>query len=163
MSREALSLEISQAVSRVVGGEPIDADEQAVLLALKYPDLGMSAEMISEAITRAANMVGMIKSAPMPVAWPDEPVTDELAAVPQTNGGNGDSTPIALPGLAQSIEEDLASAIDSEIGSLLSNRTATEADAETNGQAQAEPAQAAVETPRRLSPVAALRRALFRH
>ena len=51
MSREALSLEISQAVSRVVSGEPVDAAERGAFLAAKYPELGMSGEMISEAIT----------------------------------------------------------------------------------------------------------------
>ncbi len=72
MSREALSLEISQVVSRVVSGEPIDTAERGLMLALKYPELGMSGEMIGAAIVRAANMVGMIKSAPMPAAWPDD-------------------------------------------------------------------------------------------
>jgi hypothetical protein len=66
MSREALSLEISQVVSRVVGGETVDVAERGAVLAQKYPDLGMTGEMIGEAIRRAAGMVGMIRSGGKP-------------------------------------------------------------------------------------------------
>ena len=56
MSREALSLEISQVVARVVSGEKIDVAEQSIMLALKYPDLGMSGEMIGEAIVTTRSL-----------------------------------------------------------------------------------------------------------
>jgi hypothetical protein len=160
MSREALSLEISQAVSRVIGGESIDPAARGEFLAAKYPELGMSGEMIGEAITRAANMVGMIKSAPMPVTWPKEPIAPAPPPLPETKGTNGDATLVALPNLAESIEESLTSAIDAEIGSLLSERAA----AEPSGTATAvpSPADAAANTPRRSGPLAALRRAFFR-
>ena len=65
VSREALALDISRVVSRVVSGEPIDTAERGAALAAKYPELGMNAELIGQAIDRAAGMVGLIKTAPL--------------------------------------------------------------------------------------------------
>ena len=148
MSREALSLDISRVVSRVVSGEPIDTAENGAALAAKYPDLGMSATLISQAIERAAGMVGMIKSAPEPV----KPRPELTIAAPKsaaiTNKGNGHAparievaavaartveapkaAPPALPAAPASssvlsIEDDLAAAIDAEIGNLVSGQKA---------------------------------------
>ena len=66
MSREALSLEISNLVARVLRGETIDIPQTGAGLAAKYPDLGMSGALIGQAIERAAGMVGMIRSTPTP-------------------------------------------------------------------------------------------------
>jgi hypothetical protein len=144
VSREALSLDISRVVSRVVSGEPIDTAENGAALAAKYPDLGMSATLISQAIERAAGMVGMIKSAPEPVKPPR--VAFAIAAPKATTNGNGHGavvkmadavtagnaearsmTPAALPVAALpvdalSIEDDLAAAIDAEIGNLVAGQ-----------------------------------------
>jgi hypothetical protein len=139
MSREALSREISQVVSRVVSGEEIDAAARGAILAAKYPELGMSGEMIGEAILRAANMVGMIKSAPMPAAWPDDPPRAEDSA------GVRAGAPLPLPSRAP--EHDPAPAIGAELGEG------------ANGEAK----KAATENSEtRRSPIAALRRAFFR-
>jgi len=149
MSREALSLEISQVVSRVVSGEQIDVAEQSIMLALKYPDLGMSGEMIGEAITRAASMVGMIKSAPAPVAWPVEPTAAKESALAHANGD------VALAGAARAIKDELASTTDAEIGSLVAGQAA-DTDAKLDGEAHAAPAPDAGKKSRRGGPVAAL-------
>ena len=164
MSREALSLEISKVVSRVVSGEPVDAAARGMLLAQKYPDLGMSGEMIGEAIVRAANMVGMIKSAPMPADWPADPVPRPAEVAVPKNGAGGMRAYPPRPVLAQSIEDDLGSAIDAEIGNLVSGRAAAKSpkgddDRSPSGGAQAD----AAEETRRAGPLAALRRAFFRH
>ncbi len=163
MSREALSLEISQVVSRVVSGEPIDTAARGLMLAQKYPELGMSGEMISAAIVRAANMVGMIKSAPMPAAWPDDPAPRAAAAISAApvNGANGEHAKPPPPVLAQSIEDDLGSEIDAEIGNLLSERAATQPVDGADDQASSETAHANAAT-RRSGPLAAFRRAFFR-
>jgi hypothetical protein len=60
-SRAELSLEISRLVSRVVKGETIDAAASGAELAARFPDAGMSGEMIAKAIDSAAGMVGMIR------------------------------------------------------------------------------------------------------
>ena len=147
MSREALSLEISQVVSRVVSGEQIDVAEQSIMLALKYPDLGMSGEMIGEAITRAASMVGMIKSAPAPVAWPVEPTAAKESALAHANGD------VALAGAARAIKDELASTTDAEIGIA---GQAADTDAKLDGETHAAPAPDAGKKSRRGGPVAAL-------
>jgi hypothetical protein len=161
MSQEALSLDISRVVSRVVSGESIDAAERGAFLAAKYPDLGLSGEMIGEAISRAAGMVGMIKSAPVPRKWPGESAADSRAAKivvgAEMNGGpraGGDAA-------AEAIDADIASSIDSEIGKLVAERTllaSPRADGEPNEDSAAMPPP-----PRRRGPVAALRRAFFGH
>lgn len=151
MSREALSLEISQVVSRVVSGEQIDVAEQSIMLALKYPDLGMSGEMIGEAITRAASMVGMIKSAPAPVAWPVEPTAAKESALAHANGDVDES----LAGAARAIKDELASTTDAEIGSLIAGQAA-DTDAKLDGETHAAPAPDAGKKSRRGGPVAAL-------
>jgi hypothetical protein len=154
MSREALSLEISQVVSRVVSGDAIDVAEQSVMLALKYPDLGMSGEMIGEAIVRAANMVGMIKSAPAPVSWPDASVAAKTPKMPVAAGIAMPSRSAEMSALDRSMEDELASAIDAEIGSLVAERTASPA---ANLRASSGPPTKAA----RPGPFAALR-SLFR-
>lgn len=163
MSREALSREISSVVSRVVSGEQVDAAERGALLAAKYPDLGMSGEMIGEAITRAAGMVGMIKSAPKPVSWP-EPVraAGHQAIAEPANGSVRPSLPkVTLPLPTQAIDADLASAIDAEIGTLVSGK-APEPTEPIRTESKAPEKAASAPASRRFAPVAALRRALFR-
>ena len=91
MSREALSLDISRVVSRVVSGEPIDTAENGAALAAKYPDLGMSGTLISQAIDRAAGMVGMIKNAPEPVKQPRLAVSIAAPKPQPATNGNGHS------------------------------------------------------------------------
>ena len=57
-----LSLEISQLVSRALAGEAIDMAAEGGRLAGRFPELGMSGEMIGSAIARAVSMVGAIRS-----------------------------------------------------------------------------------------------------
>jgi hypothetical protein len=146
MSREALSREISQVVSRVVSGEEIDAAARGAMLASKYPDLGMSGEMISEAILRAANMVGMIKSAPMPAAWPDDPPRGDGSAPngDKHAGGEGETPAVS----SRSMQDDLAPAIGAEVGGLADDKP-------KDRRPSAPP-------PQRNDPIAALRRVFFR-
>jgi hypothetical protein len=155
VSREALSLDISRVVSRVVSGEPIDTAENGAALAAKYPDLGMSAKLISQAIERAAGMVGMIKSAPEPVKPPRLTVAIPAPKSQPTTNGNGHSVaakttepvtarkadaprvvvpvmPVTtIPVSVLSIEDDLAAAIDAEIGHLVSGQRAKPAPVST--------------------------------
>ncbi len=159
MSREALSLEISQVVSRLVSGEPIDPAARGAMLAQKFPELGMSGEMIGEAIVRAASMVGTIKSTPLPAAWTDR--ARASATVTGAGDANGAAAKAASSLPAQSAEDDLTSTIDAEIGSLLSGR-ALEPMNNANGQTSAGPARATEARPWRSGPLAALR-AFFRH
>jgi hypothetical protein len=59
LSSTELSLDIAELVSRARGGEPIDTLSKGEELAAKYPDLGMSGELIGKAIARAAGMLGV--------------------------------------------------------------------------------------------------------
>jgi hypothetical protein len=114
-SRAELSIEISRAVSRVLSGEKVDTWAEGIELALKFPDAEMSGAMISEAILRAAGMVGMIRDGVTPPTPPvsirleqtvklaegvREEVHPELPAPPQPhrlekrkNGGDHSRTP----------------------------------------------------------------------
>lgn len=130
MSREALALDISRVVSRLVSGEPIDTAERGAALAAKYPELGMNAELIGQAIDRAANMVGMIKTAPAPPKLTREqpqPVVDsrvEVAEIERSAAPVAPPTPKPMvPPRALSIDDELAAAIDAEIGNLVTART----------------------------------------
>ena len=187
MSREALALDISRVVSRVVSGEAVDTAERGAALAAKYPDVGMSGESISEAIARAAGMVGMIKSAPPPPKPPPGPrptpvvVSNTAAAAPTPTPPTSvaDFTPrqaeqrpespkVAVPAASQEIDDFLAAAIDAEIGDLVSGRRpAPNAVISTNGAEQLPAATppsteaGAAPTPE-TGPLSALRRALFR-
>ncbi len=111
------------------------------MLAARYPELGMPAELISAAITRAAGMVGESREAPADPAWPrraaPEPPPD--GAIPKampngatgsvTNGANdaphaaGSNDTVALP-VSSTIDEALATAIDAEIGAFVSDQAA---------------------------------------
>jgi hypothetical protein len=176
VSREALSLDISRLVSRVVSGEAIDTAEKGAALAAKYPDVGMSGELIGQAIERAAGMVGMIRAAPAaPKPSPGAAATRAAGGLTvanrQTANGHGGRAPAALPVAAQSIDDELAAAIDAEIGNLVSGqRTAPTAPATTNGERHP-PAGDALRASTAREPahgffsrgsVAAFRRALFR-
>ena len=129
MSREALALDISRVVSRLVSGEPIDTAERGAALAAKYPELGMNAELIGQAIDRAANMVGMIKTAPAPPKLAREqpqPVVESRVTVaeierPAAPVAPPAPKPVILPRVL-SIDDELAAAIDAEIGNLVTTR-----------------------------------------
>ncbi len=144
MSKEALSLDISRLVSRVVRGETIDVAERGAALAKQYPDLGMSGAMIGQAIERAAGMVGMIRNAPIPpklprvpaIAVPPPPPPVAAAAPPKVVAEPGNVRPLhtvraapptAFPVGPQSIDDELAAAIDAEIGNLVSGHAAATA------------------------------------
>ncbi len=60
MSSAELSVDISRLVSRARSGETIDTASEGEVLAARYPDLGMSAELIGKAITRSASMMGVV-------------------------------------------------------------------------------------------------------
>jgi hypothetical protein len=156
MSREALSLEISQVVSRIIGGEPVDTAERGTLLARKYPELGMSGEMIGNAIVSAADMMDMIRRASMPRAQS----APSAGHANGTNGASGKLTLALLPAVARSIEDDLASAIDAEFGGLRTKRVPPRS---PNRRGTAAAARNSLARSRRRGAIAALRRALFRH
>jgi hypothetical protein len=128
VSREALALDISRVVSRVVSGEPIDTAERGAALAAKYPELGMNAELIGQAIDRAANMVGMIKTAPAPPKLSREepqPVVSTRTEVAEIERPTPVVSPAQRPTVAPrafSIDDELAAAIDAEIGNLVTAR-----------------------------------------
>lgn len=186
MSREALALDISRVVSRVVSGEDIDTAERGAALAAKYPDLGMSGELIGEAIARAAGMVGLIRSAPPPQKplVPPKPARIESAApvmpaaamhpavMPSTPVASAPPAPVSAsaPAVFLSIDDDLAAAIDAEIGNLVTGRKAepdAHPSANGNGHAPAEAVHASAATgpngavPQK-GPLSALRRVFFR-
>jgi len=143
VSREALSLEISSIVSRVVRGESIDITQMGAALAAKYPELGMSGALIGQAVERAVGMVGMIRSAPAPTKRMPGAAEMVVAPVsqPPPSKGHAFTEPsleeherleppqpavelavaAVLPG-ARSIDDDLGAAIDAEIGNLVSGR-----------------------------------------
>jgi hypothetical protein len=170
VSREALSLDISQLVSRVVAGEAIDVAEKGAALAAKYPDLGMSGELIAQAIERAAGMVGMIRTAPAEPRM--SPVARDVPAPTPSPAGNGHSRPVPkpasvkLPVAVSLIDDDLAAAIDAEIGSLVTSGKAastirSSVDGDTKGASSTTPA--ATDGPAGSSFISkAFKRALFR-
>jgi hypothetical protein len=128
LSREALALDISRVVSRLVSGEPIDTAERGAALAAKYPELGINAELIGQAIDRAANMVGLIKTAPLPRKLPREqprPVVSsrvDVAEIERPAPPVAPAPKLAVPPRAFSIDDELAAAIDAEIGNLVTTR-----------------------------------------
>jgi hypothetical protein len=179
LSREALALDISRIVSRVVSGEAVDTVERGAALAAKYPEVGMSGESISEAIARAAGMVGMIKSAPPPQRMPPLPRAQSVAAaaiaeqaaapdagpvaepeVPVVEARSAPPAAPVVPSSAQAFDDLLAAAIDAEIGDLVSGRRPP-----TNGATPGHDGPAGAHGEPELArkgPLAALRRALFK-
>lgn len=98
-SRAVLSIEISRVVSRVLSGETIDTAAQGEELATKYPDLEMSGPMISEAIVRAAGMMGMIRDGIVPVRPPVGVRPGEGEAIVAANGAQASPDPAEERGL----------------------------------------------------------------
>ena len=183
LSREALALDISRVVSRVVSGEAVDTVERGAALAAKYPEVGMSGESISEAIARAAGMVGMIKSAPPPSKMPpsvrsepgaakfgvDPAVAPEIAVtaapLPAIEAQPPPRAAPAVPSSTQAIDDLLAAAIDAEIGDLVSGRRPPDAPGANGALPATQDAPAEMHPEQgtsRKGPLAALRRALFK-
>jgi len=167
VSREALSLEISNLVARVVKGEAIDIPETGAGLAAKYPDLGMSGALIGQAIERAVGMVGMIRSTPAPtkrMSRAAEMVVAPADEPPRSNGHAFTEPPVqekrhleakrpavepaaaAMPPMARSIDDDLAAAIDAEIGDLVSGQRAKPKPTDRQGTSGALPSWTSYET-----------------
>jgi hypothetical protein len=109
VSRAKLSLEISRLVSRLLKGEEVDTAACGEELAGRFPDVGMSGEMIAEAIVSAAGMVGMIREGDAPAADAEE--SD-----------------------APSVDDEITAAIDAELDDLVSGQSA-EGEEATNGTA----------------------------
>jgi hypothetical protein len=106
----------------------------------------------------------------MPVAWPDKTPESPPLMPPAPNLEIVRPPDPASPEVVPSIDDDLASAIDAEISNLVTGRAA----AEKIEPPSREPARPDREIPReivitppaeprRFAPVAALRRAFFRH
>ena len=101
-SSAELALEISRLVSRALSGETIDTALSGAALAARFPEAGMSGEMIAQAIERATGMVGMIR---------DGKGADAPNA-PETAGAEGSDT-------EQATDAALAAAIDAELSDLV--------------------------------------------
>jgi hypothetical protein len=80
MSSVELSRDIAHLISRVRNGEAIDTASQGEELAARYPDLGMSGELIGKAIVRAAGMLGLEMNG--------SAVADGSRAAPREASGN---------------------------------------------------------------------------
>jgi hypothetical protein len=81
VSSAALSREISALVTRSLSGEAIDNAAHGEQLAAKYPDLGMSGELIGKAIGRAAGMMQTLRNGGGAPAAPDAARTGDAVAV----------------------------------------------------------------------------------
>ena len=100
-SSAELALEISRLVARAMRGETIDVASSGEALAARFPDAGMTGEMIAQAIERAAGMVDMIRDGV------------ELEAAPKnTEASDPNSTDAAL-----------AAALDAELSDLVGDQT----------------------------------------
>jgi hypothetical protein len=95
----ALSVEISRLVERLLKGETFDIAASGDELAFRFPDAGMTGAMIVDAVERAAETVGMIHEG----ALPDTPAADTEASP---------------------FDEEIAAAIDSEIGEIVTGQGA---------------------------------------
>ena len=89
VSRAELSLEISRLVPRLLKGETIDLAGKAEELAARFPDLGMTAEMISSAIERTTTMVDQIRKRPEPLQA-TETAPDYADSTLATNGNGAE-------------------------------------------------------------------------
>jgi hypothetical protein len=107
----ALSVEISRLVERLLKGETFDIAASGDELAFRFPDAGMTGAMIVDAVGRAAETVGMIREG----AQSDTPAAD----------------PEASP-----FDEEIAAAIDAEIGEIVTGQAA---DAPSPGDSGAVP------------------------
>ena len=146
-SSAKLSLEISQLVSRALAGEMIDMPAEGERLAGRFPDLGMSGEMIGNAIARAISMVGAIRSG---ADQPREPTADAA----QSSDRSSANAPAELA--------DLIGAMDDPI--LLHREPApgfAEPHDRPENQAVMTPSSSGVVARVSKSSVAAVRRALF--
>jgi hypothetical protein len=103
VSSAELSLDISQIVSRALGGEPIDVAGQSEALAARHADLGMPAELIAKAIARAAGMVGVALDGAgediiVPAASASGPAEAVAELAPDTANGTHAGDVAAEPG-----------------------------------------------------------------
>lgn len=180
-SSTQLSLAISELVARSLRGEAIDMPAEGERLAGRYPDLGMTGDMIGSAIGRAIGMVGSIRNGEDPpaaetavaVAAPEDVGCAAGSVLPDqlANGEPGAAALHKTDGeAAQAAAGDAAERIggsdeaippQSEIGSE-PGEAASLAGAGADGQV---PAASGPDRVLRLSkgPLAAVRRALFRH
>ena len=104
--RAALSLEISRLVSRVLSGETLDTAASGDELALRFPDAGMTGDMIAQAIDNAAGMVGMIREGGAP-------------ETPKTAAGGDQKVSLVD-------DESFAAALNAELGELTGDPVAEE-------------------------------------
>jgi hypothetical protein len=110
--RAELSLEISRLVSRLLNGDEVDTAACGEELAGRFPDVGMSGEMIAEAIVSAAGMVGMIRE------------------------GGAAAKADAEEGVPTTVDDELAAAVHAELNDLVSGQAA-DSDATSNGNVAA--------------------------
>jgi hypothetical protein len=76
-----LSREISRLVVRILAGESIDRDAASAVLADRYSELGMAADLIAKAIDRSVAMLSDIRNGPVVGAGDGR----ELAHAPQAD------------------------------------------------------------------------------
>jgi hypothetical protein len=166
-SSARLSLEISELVSRALSGGAVDIPTEGEKLSERYRELGMSGEMIGNAIVRALGMVGAIRDVAERAAPPVAGLADVVAVEA------ADACPAGTPDRSETASElaapaaELAasvSAIDSSIVLKQAapmppdEQPATENGVEAGAFSQPGPILARFSK----GPVAVVRRALFR-
>ncbi len=113
MSSAELSIDISRLVSRARSGEAIDTNSEGEVLAARYPDLGMSPELIGKAISRAAAMMGLALDGPPGATANELPGADGEPSPPlrPIDGATApfrDGASIAVGTLVEAAEADCA-------------------------------------------------------
>ena len=166
MSSAELSIDISRLVSRARSGEAINTSSEGEVLAARYPNLGMSPELIGKAISRAAAMMGLSLDGGVEATGSELRVADgepapALAHVAAASAAIGDRASSSLQVPAQTAPAEMAAASSAHPVLLApAEPEAATLDAE-------EPASLGTaadgrgETFSLTSPVAAMRRAFF--
>jgi hypothetical protein len=154
-SSAELSLDISRVVSQVLTGESVDTAKKGEELAAKYPDLGMSAAMIEDAIGRAAGMVGMIRDGETPPAAGS-------AEISSTNGSSAAPDAARMSGVTPAEDGAPGDFLDEDFAALEFGTAAHVNGYGAAGEEAEPPKSEALGGLFVKGPVAALRRAFFR-
>ena len=92
-----LSREISALVARILAGEAVDRIAAGAALAVRYAELGMSAELIAKAVDRSVAMVDDSRNVPAPAAATPACAADESPACGLMHPADSPSAPENSP------------------------------------------------------------------